>query len=86
MGGICRVQRFWAMRDGSKMAMFVNERLQPEEKIVDSKSTVHFEGHPRRGWGGVNHFRIRACDEIVPVQGDRPNFSFERFKGYDTNK
>jgi hypothetical protein len=86
MCGVCRIQRFWVTRDGDKMAMFIYERLWPQEEIVDSQPTIPFEGHSRSGWGGVNHFRIRARDEIVPVQGNCPNFAFERFKGYDTNK
>jgi hypothetical protein len=86
MGGVFGIQRFWATRDGSKMAMFIYKRLRPQEEIIDSQSAVPFESHARRGWGGVNGFHIRACNEMIPVQGDRPHFAFERFKGYDTNK
>ena len=71
------VQNIGCTRDGGEMAMSIDERLWPEEEIIDTESIIPFDGHSRSGWRSVDHIRIGACDEIFPIQGDRPNPAFE---------
>ena len=63
-----------------------NELQHEALKLWMAVTRGNRRGHSRRGWGSVNHFRIRARDEIVPVQGNCPNSAFKQFKGYDSNK